>query len=188
MDKILINWILFFLLPAALSVFIAIRLKTLKAKLVALHIGISTSLILLFFAGARLQLATNGFVLAFFALTIATAYYLLSKPAILYVLSCIVQETCLLLASILLTRGVGLAWAIILTAAVFALGHLVDRSHWQLKLFATALWGACSIALYYYIQQPLLNFAVHILGGAILISRGVFYEDGQPKNRLAAKR
>ncbi len=188
MNEILINWILFFLLPAALTVVIAIYQSTFKAKLAVVHIGLAISIFLLFLSGARLQLAVNFGLSVFFILTVLLAFYLLSNLAIVYVLSSITQELSLLLAAILLSQQVGIIWGMSLTVLVFSLGHLISRSHWQLRLSITAIWGIFSIILYYSFHQLLLNFAIHIAGGAIMFSRGLLYGERHSKNRLVAKR
>lgn len=173
---ILVDWILFYLLPATIAFSVAFHQKTRKARLLVIHIGLAISILFLLFTGARLRMSVHLIPLICFVLAIALAVYFLARLWVVYILSSILQELCLLLAAVLLIQQAGLIYVAIPTAFVYSFGHLMDKRDWGLKLSVTTVWGISSILLYYYFQQPLLNIALHITGGAILINRGYLYK------------
>jgi hypothetical protein len=146
-----------------------------------IHVGLAVSILLLLFAGARLQISLQLFSLFFFTVAIILAIYFLRKLSTFYILSSILQEACLLLASVLLISEVEIILVALFTSLVYSLGHLMSKEHWQIKLLVTASWGIGSILLYYHFEEPLLNFAIHIIGGAALIKQGLLYPKNQDK-------
>jgi hypothetical protein len=176
----IIYWILFYVLPVVIVCGLGMRLKSFKAGVV-IHIGLIVSILLFLLAGTRLNIPIEIFSLVCFLVSASFSIYLLGKISFLYIISSILQELCLLLAFVFLMQGTTLIVAMLCTTIVYALSHLINRCHWQLKMFITCIWGICSILLYFYFKQPLFNIAIHIIGGAILIRQGVLYTKIQEK-------
>lgn len=170
------QWTLFYLIPAALAVFLASRQKSLSAKLIVIHVAIVLSILFLSFTGAKIFLNFKIYPLVLAFVSSIFAVFLLKRLGFIYIISSILQEWCLLLAASLLGFEFGAFWASCATALVFSLSHVIDSGHWKLKLFLALFWGISSIFLYYFLKEPMLNFAIHIAGGAILIHKGFLYE------------
>ena len=172
---IILEWALFYAIPAALATFISRRFKSFDTRLVFIHIGLIVSIASLFLIGARLQGIFQIYPFIFLCLSMIAAGFLIIRLSPLYILSSIIQEYCILLAAVFLSQEIGIVWAAIGTALMYSMAHMADPSQWGLKLPITLVWGISSILLYHYTQQPMLNFAIHILGGSIFIRTGFLY-------------
>lgn len=170
------EWILFYAVPAALAAFFASRRKSFNARLIVIHIGLIVSIFLISFAGIKLRGQFQIYPSVFLLASAIFAIFLLARLGVVYSISSIIQEWCLLLAATLAEYEVGIFWASFITALIFSLAHLVDLGHWQLKLPLALFWGILSVFLYGFLQQPMLNFAIHIVAGTILIRMGLLYE------------
>jgi hypothetical protein len=169
------EWVLFYLVPAALATFISTRFKSFNARLVPNHIGLLVSIFSISLVGARLQTPFQIYPFIFLCASMVASAFLLIRLSPLYIVSSIIQEYCILLAAVLVNPTVGIIWAAIGTGLVYSMAHMADLSQWDLKLPITFVWGISSILLYHYTQQPMFNFAIHILGGSIFIRIGLLY-------------
>jgi len=174
------EWVLFYVVPAALATFISTRFKSFNARLIVIHIGLIVSIFSFFLIGARLQGTFQIYPFIFLCASILASGFLIIRLSPLYIFSSIVQEYCILLAAFFVSSEIGIVWAAIGTGLIYSLAHMADPSQWGLKLPITLVWGISSILLYHYTQQPMLNFAIHILGGSIFIRTGfLYYGQGQ---------
>lgn len=176
----IVGWALFYLVPAALATFISKRFKSFNARLVVIHIGLVVSIFSLFLIGARLQETFQIYPFIFLCVSMIAAGFLIMGLSPLYIVSSVIQECCILLAAVLVSPEIGIVWAAIGTGVIYSMAHMADPSEWGLKLSITLVWGISSILLYHFTQQPMLNFAIHILGGSILVRAGfLYYGQGQ---------
>ena len=169
-------WCIAYLVPFVGALFVARRQQSLVASIVVAHLFVLISIALLFIVGARVSSGSSVYSVGFLGVSLLFALLLLRGYGLVYVFSSVIQQYCILLAYLLLASTTGPWVAMVLTALVFALAHLIKRSGWQWKLPITFLWGVLSCLLYFWLQDPFLNIAIHTICGAVLISRGLLLQ------------
>jgi|GEM_PF-6021964 hypothetical protein len=169
---ILLQWTLFYALPAATAIYVKGYFRLLKNRVMVIYVGILVSIVLMYINGFGLtwNISSLSLLAALFGGALAT--YLLGWNGLLYSVGAVGQQVCILLAGSYLSSGYGLVVGSIATALVFALAHRDEpERRWKLPLIF--LWGCLSIALYAWLHDPLLNSGLHAAFGAILIYRGL---------------
>lgn len=178
---IFLEWLLFFCVPAAIAIGVAKRQRTFKERGITIHVALVVSILILILAGAHLHFSFQLYAFIILLIISALCLVLLRSIGAIYIISSVIQQACLLLAGALLAQASGIIIAACASSIVFSLGHLIEPRHWRIKLPITFIWGIGSILIYSNLQQPMLNLAIHILGGTILIYYGVSYEELRKK-------
>jgi hypothetical protein len=173
---VLMQWVFFYVAPAVLFVSLARLLQPIRYRMLTVHIGVGVSILLLSITGVRLFWSPSVVPATLLTLSFLLALYLLGSLGLLYLLSSMLQEVCILLAGTLIVSMTGIVVASVLTALVFAFAHDVDFSNWRWKFPLTFIGGVFSIMLYLLLRQPLLNIALHASLGVILIHAGFLYQ------------
>ncbi len=164
-------WIIAYALPASVAVYLNSRKDSLKSQALIVHGFVMLSILLLSAVGTRLVWQIHTFDIFSFILISLLAFLLLRTVGLVYVLSSIIQEICLLLAGAVLVSVYGILCGAIPTALMFAFAHKIDKYNWHWKFALLFVWGFISIALYTLNHQPIINIALHIGIGALLINR-----------------
>lgn len=172
---ILLQLILFYAAPAYVAVTLARRRKSPSDRIMIVHIGILASILLLSYVGAEVSWDFRIYNVAFVAVGALLSLYLLGLLGLGYAASSAVQEWCLLLAGVYLLGSMGFLLSAVISALVYALAHNIDSANVRWKLPLTFLWGCCSILLYLWLREPLLNIALHTVVGALLIRKGLLF-------------
>lgn len=183
-----LTWILCYALPVLAGVSIAYRLKRKEARIFVIHVGLTLSIVLLSAVGVRLAWSFSLWFVILTGATILAAIWMLGmRDGFLYLVSCIVQEACILLAGVLLLPLTGPWFAAFATALVFALAHRMNERKWWLRFLIIGGWGFCSVLLYAWFREPLLNVSLHILGGGILIYYGVLFKNRKEEGMVTER-
>ena len=169
-------WILCYALPAGVAIYLTSTQTLPRNKMLTMHGGILVSIFILSAVGGRLHIEFQTlYVLLAVTSLIATISFLSWLPGFGYTLSSVIQEYCLLLAGLLLVPVGGVWIAAFATALIYAVAHQMESSNWRWKFPLMLVWGMVSIFLYAWLQQPLLNIALHASIGAALIRVGLLY-------------
>ena len=173
---VFLEWLFFYFAVAAIGTFLSVKQKSPKNKLIAIHICLILSILPLNAAGVKLHWEFQAYALSIFLISAALCIFLMRRLSFVYIISSVIQELCLLLAGVLLGQITPVIVAACASSLVYACAHSIDSRRWQLILPLTFLWGTFSILLYNLFHQPMLNFALHIIGGAIFFRLGLIYE------------
>ncbi len=172
---VLLEWLICYATPVLTGVSIAYGQRFKETRMATIHAGILISAALVTLLGMRLEWNISLTYILSLLIVSGLSAYAVERFGILYVLSCALQEYCILLAAVLLAPlGVSVLSAAA-TATVFALAHRMNFKNWPLRFLIIGGWGFCSILLYDFLHEPLLNISLHILGGTILIYTGVLF-------------
>jgi hypothetical protein len=177
-------WLLGYALPASCFFFVSRKFKILKHRVAVMHTGLLISIFLLSFFGVRLHFGFNLFEVAFFFISVLFSLFILGHFGLWYAVSTMIQEYCILLAGILGIEAFGLGYGVLVTAAVFALAHLVNPVNWRRKLSLTLCWGIASLLLYVWLKDPLFNIALHTALGVPLIRMKILFPNLSRWNEL----
>lgn len=174
----LIIWLSCYALPTGIGVYLSSKKTSLKKELSLIHFFVAISIVLLSICGTKLNWIPSDIFVLFLGTSILISIYLIKFLGIVYTFSSILQETCLLLASVAVVSATGLTLGAIITSLVYTFAHFshkVDwnQGYWKIPLLLS--WGVVSIFLYSYFYQPLLNIGIHTLVGSILIRKGLLY-------------
>lgn len=169
-------WCIAYLLPFVGALLVVRKQQSLVVSIVTAHLFVLLSIVLLYIVGARVPWQSSMYSFSFMGVSLLTALFLLRAYGLVYVFSSVIQQYCLLLSYLLLTSVTGSWVAMTLTALVFAVAHLINHSGWWWKVPLTFLWGILSCLFYLWLQDPLINIAIHAISGAVLISRGLLLE------------
>jgi hypothetical protein len=174
---ILLQWTLCYALVAALATAIKSRFTDLRYSILVMHVGIAVSIVCMQLAGFSLEWSVSPFALGAVFAALLCAGLLIGPKSALYAASSLLQEWCILLAGSHLALRFDTAVSAVATALVFAFAHRMPREQlsWKLPLLFT--WGVISIFLYQYVHAPLLNVAIHLIGGSIFIERGLLVNE-----------
>jgi len=187
---ILFYWTLGYALPAATATYLKTKLDHVRDRIIVIHVGILLSIAVLSLFGLRLTWHLPTLYIVIFLLGASLAVYLLRLQGMLYVLSVIVQEYCILLAGSYLAEEYGIAIGSIATALVFTFAHRIPFAHRtvkdeQLTRFSLLFcWGVASILLYAWLHEPVLNIGLHAGLGAVVIYRGWLFTNRTPDTLL----
>src|SRR6185503_12271461 len=162
-------WTSYYLTPAAIGSVVAFK-RSAPKRLLLIHAALVISVCLILAVGPRLNCQVKPLALALFIVGAVAAIYFLRWRGVAYAASSIIQESSMLLAAVVVGPTV---LGVILTATIYSLAHLISPPKWRVTLPITLAWGICSIVIYFWLQQPLLNAAIHLLGGVLLIRYGV---------------
>ena len=168
-------WALAYAMPALIAVYVSNTLPV-KRGLINANLLVVLSIIFMTLAGARVEWSVSALSLTVFSASTIVAVYFLRATGILYALSAVAQQYCILLASLLMQPTTGILIAGAATACLFALAHKLRTPEWRWKAPLLFIFGIASILLYEWLREPLLNFALHIALGTLLISKGYLYE------------
>jgi hypothetical protein len=169
-------WVYCYAIPVAIAIYLCSKMPSRRKEILTMHLFVAFSIILLSIKGVNLNWNLQIISLLIISLGILLSLYLLKFLGLVYVASSTLQESCLLLAGIVAVSTVGLIWGAIITSVLYTLAHFprrIDWIHWHWKLPLLFIWAIVSIFLYSYFHQPLLNIAIHIVAGAILIRKGL---------------
>jgi hypothetical protein len=175
--NVFLAWTISYALSAAISFPVALKQKSLLRSLIVVHVFLLLSMLLLFAFGARLEFAVSTYSVSFACVVLLASYLFLKRFGLVYALSSAVQEGCLLLSFALLVPVAGFWVAAALTALPYALLHLINSSGWWWKVTGTFLRGMLSLGLYAWLHDPLLNTALHTLGGGLLMRQGLLLSE-----------
>lgn len=173
-------WILYYAIPAGIATYLLkTKLSSVRNRVLTMHGFLLLSILLVSSTGASLNWDFSLLQLVAVGVAILLSIYLLGFMGLPYTISSAIQEYCLLLASVLIVPVSGLLLGAMAASLPYTFAHFgrrTERPNWQWKFPLIFLFGTISILLYFWLEQPLLNIALHISIGAILIRRGVLYQ------------
>jgi len=173
-------WIFYYAIPAGIATYLLKRQQaSVRNRVLTMHGFVLLSIFLLSIIGVSLSWNFQMYQLLIIGAGILLLIYLLGFRGLLYAVSSAIQEYCLLLASVLIITTIGLWLGAIITSLPYTFTHFgrrLEKPNWQWKFPLLSLYGTISILLYFWLQQPLLNIALHTVAGAILIRIGVLYQ------------
>ena len=173
-------WIFYYAIPAGIATYLLKRQQSsVRSRVLTLHGFVLLSIFLLSIIDVSLNWNFQVYQLLIIGVAILLSIYLLGFRGLLYAASSAIQEYCLLLASVLIIPTTGLWLGAIITSLPYTFAHFgrrLEKPDWYWKFPLLFLYGISSIPLYFWLQQPLLNIALHTVAGAILIRVGVLYQ------------
>jgi hypothetical protein len=172
---VFIQWLLSYILISLAAHFYTRRIHNFQKQVLYIHLFVGVSVALLILVGARLEWVVTAFPILAITVAAVLAIFLLGKLGVLYSLSCVLQEACLLLSATFVAAAVGVPLAAAATAVPYVFAHRTEGKEWYWKPVMLLLWCLVSVYLYLWLKQPLLNVALHILLGAILIEKRLLY-------------
>lgn len=173
-------WILYYAIPAGITTYLLkTKSSSVRNRVLTMHGFLLLSILLVSSTGISLNWNFQVLQLLVVGVAILLSIHLLGFMGLLYSISSAIQEYCLLLASVLIVPASGLLLGVIATSLPYTFAHFgrrTERPNWQWKFPLIFLFGTISILLYFWLEQPLLNIALHTSVGAILIRRGILYQ------------
>ncbi|HEY0010885.1 MAG TPA: hypothetical protein VGB97_03170 [Candidatus Paceibacterota bacterium] len=176
---VLVQWFLSYILVSLAAHFYTRRIPNFQKQVLYIHVFVGVSVALLILVGARLEWSPTALSILTLSGVVGLAASLLGRLGVLYSFSCVLQEACLLLSGTFVATVIGLPLAAAATAAPYVFAHRTEGKEWYWKPIILLLWCFASIYLYIWLKQPLLNIALHILFGAVLIEKRLLYRLGE---------
>ena len=180
--SVLTQWLLLYVAPS-LIVFCSQQWKdTTRQRRLVVVLGnffVACSVVLMSLAGVQITFHASVFSVVLFALAAVFSVVLLRWLGGAYILSAVLQQWCLLLSATLLMSEYPILLAACATALPFVWAHRFNEKTWSWRVGLWLLlfvWALCSVYLYVWIQDPLLNTALHLGLGTVFIHRGILME------------
>ena len=181
---IFLQWSLFCAILTIVGVYTANKQSSEKNRILVIHVGILMAIALFSIIGVRLVWQPSLLSIAAVATATLISFLLLGRYGLLYATSTLFQEWSMLLAASYLASGYGIIVGGVLTALVFVLPHKLIKKDVVWKLPLLLAWPCASFFFYAWFDQPFLNIALHVTGGAILIYKRILYPHRQTAHSL----
>jgi hypothetical protein len=112
---------------------------------------------------------------ALLAIAVTSSAWLLQGAGLAYSASAAIQQLCMLSAVALLLPYLPIGAILLLVVPVYIIGHFLNPRQWKIKTLVTLVWGTAAVLIYIAFSDVLLITAIHIIGGSILLKKGIIY-------------
>ncbi|MEJ0053867.1 MAG: hypothetical protein WDN10_04060 [bacterium] len=114
--------------------------------------------------------------LVVFAASVAIAGFFIGRLGLLYGVSALLQQACMLSIAFLLLPAFPVWIVVLLIVPLFVFCHqLTGVPYWRTRIILITLWGSVSVLIFAFIPDILLVSSLHTLFGTILIANGILH-------------